>query len=182
MPDNSGIGLSGGAWYKPIMNISPPARRFGIDGSRQSKRSLLRGTEGAKVSLIQIVGMISRGVRLRVTVNDTPASRFSSVRGWRLVLISIAYLTTFDGSPAHSCSATARRSAIGIVSRTFSMVFTFVDSARCPKCDTRITTADEGGFLRLSESDTDSSELVVCPHCERAIGAIATATYVIILF
>lgn len=57
------------------------------------------------------------------------------------------------------------------------MGFTFVDSARCPECDNRITTDDDVGFLRMSESDTGSSELVVCPHCERAIGAIATAMY-----
>lgn len=62
------------------------------------------------------------------------------------------------------------------------MGFTFVDSARCPECDDRITTDDEVGFLQMSESSTGSSELVVCPHCERAIGAMATATYDSILF
>jgi phage terminase large subunit GpA-like protein len=62
------------------------------------------------------------------------------------------------------------------------MGFAFVDSARCPECDDRITTDDEVGFLRMSESSTGSSELVVCPHCECVIGAIATATYDSILF
>ena len=62
------------------------------------------------------------------------------------------------------------------------MAFTYVDSARCPECDSRITEEDEIGFLRMSESDTGSSELVVCPHCERAIGAIATAMHDSILY
>ncbi|NHN46463.1 hypothetical protein G9464_02450 [Halostella sp. JP-L12] len=62
------------------------------------------------------------------------------------------------------------------------MAFTFVDSARCPECEARITEEDEVGFLRMSESDTGSSELVVCPHCERAIGAIATAMHDSILY
>lgn len=62
------------------------------------------------------------------------------------------------------------------------MAFEFVDSARCPECDDRITTDDEVGFLRMSESNKGSSELVVCPHCERVIGAIATASYDSLLF
>lgn len=62
------------------------------------------------------------------------------------------------------------------------MGFTFVDSARCPECDDRITTDDDVGFLRMSESSTGSAELVVCPHCERVIGGIATAKYDSILF
>lgn len=57
------------------------------------------------------------------------------------------------------------------------MGFTYVDSARCPECDTRITTDDDVGFLQMTESDVGSSELVVCPHCERIIGGIATAAY-----
>ena len=57
------------------------------------------------------------------------------------------------------------------------MAFTFVTSAHCPECDSRISEDDVAGFLRMSESDTGSSELVVWPHCERAIGAITTAMY-----
>lgn len=57
------------------------------------------------------------------------------------------------------------------------MGFTYVDSARCPECDERITTEDDVGFLQMSESDIGSSELVVCPHCECIRGGIATASY-----
>ncbi|WP_206537080.1 hypothetical protein [Haloferax mucosum] len=60
---------------------------------------------------------------------------------------------------------------------TVPMGFTYVDTARCPECDSRITSDDDMGFLQMTESSTGSSELVVCPHCERVLGAVATAAY-----
>jgi hypothetical protein len=62
------------------------------------------------------------------------------------------------------------------------MGFTYADSAPCPECDDHIRSDDDVGFLTMSESSTGSSELVVCPHCERVIGGIASAAYDSLLF
>ncbi len=43
-------------------------------------------------------------------------------------------------------------------------------------------TDDDVRFLQTSESKRGSSGLVVCPHCDRVIGGVATASYDSILF
>ena len=62
------------------------------------------------------------------------------------------------------------------------MPFKSIDSARCPECDSTITTDDDVGFLQTSETKNGSSGLVVCPHCDRVIGGVASASYDSILF
>lgn len=57
-----------------------------------------------------------------------------------------------------------------------------VDTARCPECGEQITSDDDVGFLQTSESKNGSSGLVVCPHCDRVVGAVASASYDSILF
>ncbi|MDS0295201.1 hypothetical protein [Halogeometricum luteum] len=62
------------------------------------------------------------------------------------------------------------------------MALKSVDAARCPECGERITGDDDVGFLQTSESSNGSSGLVVCPHCDRVLGAAASASYDSILF